>query len=57
MGICKFIGGIRGKKGLYFGIELKDGDGKNSGCVKKDRYFRTTNNKRTGTMYDCIVGD
>lgn len=48
IGICKFIGQVKGKKGLFYGIDVKKGGGKNNGCIKNKRYFRTKNNKETG---------
>ena len=48
IGICKFIGEIKGKKGVFYGVDIKKGEGKNNGTIKNKRYFRTKNNKETG---------
>ena len=48
VGIVKFIGEIKSKKGVFYGIELKQGKGKNNGCIKNRRYFRTKKDKQTG---------
>eukprot|EP01084_Bolivina_argentea_P230697 389173_1 len=48
IGIVKFIGEVKGKEGVFYGIDLKKGKGKNKGCIKNRRYFRTRNNKQSG---------
>ena len=48
IGICKFIGEIKGKKGVFYGVDIKKGEGKNNGCIKNKRYFRTKKDKQTG---------
>eukprot|EP01084_Bolivina_argentea_P305363 527528_1 len=48
VGIVKFIGEVKNKNGLFFGLDLKKGKGKNNGCIKNRRYFRTRKDKENG---------
>lgn len=48
VGIIKFIGEVKGKKGVFYGVDVKKGGGKNNGTIKNKRYFRTKNNRESG---------
>lgn len=45
VGIVRFIGEIKGKKGVFYGIELDDAKGKNNGSVNKVPYFKCAKKK------------
>eukprot|EP00484_Ammonia_sp_Unknown_P024722 CAMPEP_0197031066 /NCGR_PEP_ID=MMETSP1384-20130603/10173_1 /TAXON_ID=29189 /ORGANISM="Ammonia sp." /LENGTH=534 /DNA_ID=CAMNT_0042460543 /DNA_START=147 /DNA_END=1751 /DNA_ORIENTATION=+ len=47
-GIVKFIGEVRGKEGIFYGVDIKKGEGKNNGCIKNRRYFRTKKDANSG---------
>lgn len=40
VGVVRFIGEIKGKKGIFYGVELDDAKGKNNGSVDKVKYFK-----------------
>lgn len=39
VGIIRFIGGVSFKDGEWMGLELEEGEGKNDGSVRGERYF------------------
>eukprot|EP01083_Nonionella_stella_P083952 232214_1 len=48
-GSVKFIGRVRKKEGIYFGIDLdRKSKGKNDGTLAKKRYFVTKNGAKSG---------
>ena len=47
-GTIKFIGEIAGKEGLYYGIDLTKGNGKNNGSLNNITYFKTRGNGKSG---------
>ena len=47
-GSVKFIGEVTGKDGVYYGVDLVKGTGKNNGTVKKEVYFKTRGGKKSG---------
>ena len=47
-GSVKFIGEVVGKEGVFYGIDLVKGTGKNNGSVKKEVYFKTRGGKKSG---------
>jgi len=40
VGVVRFIGEIKGKKGVFYGVELDEAKGKNNGSVNKIPYFK-----------------
>jgi len=40
MGTVRFVGEIKGRKGIYYGIELTEAKGKSNGTVGDVRYFK-----------------
>jgi len=40
LGVVRFMGEIKGKKGVFYGVELDDAKGKNDGSVNKVAYFK-----------------
>ena len=57
VGIVRYIGGIMGKKGLFVGLDVTKGKGKNDGSFKDVRYFTTKKGAKTGrfTKMDHIT--
>eukprot|EP01084_Bolivina_argentea_P031632 58543_1 len=47
-GFVKYIGEVVGKQGVFYGLDLNKGNGKNNGVVKGQLYFKTRGNKKTG---------
>lgn len=47
-GTVKFIGEVVGKKGVFYGIDLAKGNGKNTGSFQKETYFKTKDGKKSG---------
>eukprot|EP01084_Bolivina_argentea_P031633 58544_1 len=47
-GSVKYIGEIVGKDGVFYGVDLVKGTGKNTGTVKGQVYFKTRGNKKSG---------
>eukprot|EP01084_Bolivina_argentea_P001119 2055_1 len=45
IGIVRFIGSIMTKKGIFYGIELNESNGKNDGSFNKIYYFKTKRNR------------
>jgi len=72
VGVCRFIGEVKGKSGVFYGIELDDAKGKNDGsagsvpyfkCAKKHGLFvrvsgiEKTNTKQNRSAPRVTVGD
>merc|ERR1712228_133990 len=55
VGKVKFIGQIPGKKGIFYGIELDEANGKNNGKVKKVQYFKCAKNKGLFVKKEAIL--
>eukprot|EP00483_Globobulimina_turgida_P000981 UN00983 len=47
-GSVKYIGEVIGKNGVFYGVDLVKGSGKNNGTMKKVVYFKTRGNKKSG---------
>eukprot|EP01084_Bolivina_argentea_P114047 203139_1 len=47
-GVVKYIGEVVGKQGVFYGLNLNKGNGKNNGVINNQRYFRIRGNKKTG---------
>jgi len=47
-GSVKYVGELVGKEGVFFGIDLVKGTGKNNGTLKGQVYFKTRGNKKSG---------
>ena len=47
-GIVRYMGGIMGKKGVFYGIDITKGDAKNDGTFKGIKYFDTKKGTKTG---------
>ena len=45
VGVVRFIGEIKGKKGVFYGVELDEAKGKNNGSVNKIPYFKCAKKK------------
>ena len=47
-GIVRYMGGIMGKKGVFYGVDVTKGDAKNDGTFKGIKYFDTKKGTKTG---------
>ncbi len=63
-GEIKFRGNIDGKKGIFYGIELTSGKGKNDGSIKGKSYFKVwcflqplPENSKTKKTPQCAPGN
>eukprot|EP01084_Bolivina_argentea_P017602 32849_1 len=45
IGVVRFVGEIKGKKGIFYGVELDDNKGKNDGSVENVPYFKCSKKK------------
>jgi len=48
VGIVKYMGGIMGKKGVFYGLDVSSGEAKNDGTFKGIKYFDTGKGMKTG---------
>eukprot|EP01084_Bolivina_argentea_P237465 399086_1 len=55
LGIVQFVGEIKGKKGVFFGIELDEAKGKNNGTVAKTAYFKCAKKKGSFVKKTAIL--
>ena len=47
-GTIKYIGEVIDKQGIFCGIDLSKGNGKNNGTFNKQFFFQTRGNRKTG---------
>ena len=55
VGIVRFIGEIKNKSGIFYGVELDKAKGKNNGSANKISYFKCSNNKGVFVKKESIL--
>ena len=55
IGTIRFIGKMKNRDGIWYGIELNNSDGDNDGSIVNIRYFSTDNNRGTFVKESSIL--